>query len=65
MSTEPFEPPRPDRPSTVPGLIGTILDAFLFGRAGWKQALLVVFLATTLTSVAVVALLMLRSVLPW
>ncbi|WP_218716452.1 hypothetical protein [Nocardia sp. MH4] len=64
-SVQPPAPRRPNRPTSVLGLIGTLLDAYLSGQAGWRQALQVVFLAAALTSIVVVACLVLRSGLPW
>lgn len=64
-TVQPPVPQRPNRPTTVLGLIGTLLDAFLSGQAGWKQAMQVVFLAIMLTATVVVACLVIRSGLPW
>ncbi|MFD4431892.1 hypothetical protein [Nocardia sp. NPDC058497] len=64
-TVQPPVPQRPVRPTTVLGLIGTLLDAFLSGQAGWKQALQVVFLAIMLTATVVAGYLAIRTGLSW
>lgn len=46
-------PSRPERPSTVLGLVGTVIDAVIDGRLDWARTIrLLVILVPTVTVIA-------------